>query len=166
MNLRTSKWIPFMYSDQSLREMYAGGRGNSTARRFARVWAWVFGTGLAPRRWVSLEVIGRRSGKLTRFPIGLAYFEGSTYAVSMLGESCNWVKNVRAADGHAVLRHGRAKKCHFVDVPVEQRAPILKCYLMQVPGARPHIHVDRHEPVSQFAQVAAEIPVFLVNDLT
>ena len=42
------------FSDQQLREMYDGGRGNQTARRFARLWAKVFALGLFPRRWVTL----------------------------------------------------------------------------------------------------------------
>lgn len=163
MRLRRTKVVPLLYSDEALRAMYAGGRGNSTARRYAQVWAWVFGLGIAPKRWVTLEVLGRRSGKLTRFPIGLAHFQGLTYAASMLGESCNWVKNVRAAGGRAVLRHGRPRECLLVEVPVEERAPILKCYVEQVPGARPHIPVDRGEPASQFERIAVDIPIFLVT---
>ena len=99
---------------------------------------------------------------VTRFPIGLAYFDGRTYAASMLGEGCNWVKNVRAAQGRAVLRHGRPRECLLAEVAVEERAPILKCYVEQVPGARPHIPVDRGEPVSAFEKIAVTVPVFLV----
>ncbi len=46
-------------SDAKLRGMYTGGRADRTARRFARFWAAVLGSGLAPRRWVTLEVTGR-----------------------------------------------------------------------------------------------------------
>ena len=42
----------------AVRGMYAGGRGNAAARRFARVWAAVFSAGLAPRRWVTLRLPG------------------------------------------------------------------------------------------------------------
>lgn len=87
------------FSADRLRAMYAGGRGDATARRFSRLWAAVFGLGLMPRRWVTLEVTGRRSGKLTRFPMGMADLAGQWYLVPMLGEQCNWVRNVRAADG-------------------------------------------------------------------
>ncbi|MCW2876399.1 MAG: hypothetical protein JWQ95_499 [Sphaerisporangium sp.] len=58
------------YSDDDLRAMYAGGRGNATARRFARFWAVVHSAGLFPQRWVTLEVVGRRTGRVTRFPLG------------------------------------------------------------------------------------------------
>jgi polyisoprenoid-binding protein YceI len=55
-----------LISDDRLRAMYQGGRGDTTARRFARLWAAVFRLGLAPKRWVTLEVAGRRSGQVTR----------------------------------------------------------------------------------------------------
>ena len=151
------------YSDDELRRMYAGGRGDATARRFARVWAAVFGTGLFPRRWVTLEVAGRRTGRPTRFPLGMADWQGEWYLVSMLGDDCNWVRNVRAAGGRATLRHGRARACRLVEVPVDERAPILKRYLRKVPGARPHLPVDRHAPLAEFAAIAPRYPAFRIE---
>jgi deazaflavin-dependent oxidoreductase (nitroreductase family) len=151
------------YSDDDLRTMYAGGRGNATARRFARVWATVLGAGLLPKRWVTLEVPGRRTGRPTRFPLGMADWQGGWYLVSMLGEHCNWVRNVRAAGGRVTIRHGRARACQLVEVPVAERAPILKRYLRKVPGARPHIPVDRTAPLSEFEAIAARYPIFRVE---
>lgn len=142
--------------------MYEGNRGNATARRYARFWASVFGHGLMPRRWVTLEVVGRRSGRITRFPLGMASHEGRSYLVSMLGEDCNWVANVRSAHGQVVLRRRRATACLLVEVPPSERAPVIKAYLRQVPGARPHIPVDRHAGVSEFEAVAPDYPVFQV----
>ncbi len=94
-------------SDERLRAMYPGGRADQRARRFARLWAAVFGLGLMPRRWVTLEVAGRRSGQVTRFPLGMAGRNGQWYLVPMLGEQCNWAKNVRAAGGQVSLRRRR-----------------------------------------------------------
>jgi hypothetical protein len=150
------------YSADELRAMYAGGRGNATARRFSRLWAAVHDLGLMPRRWVTLEVPGRRSGKLTRFPLGMADLSGQWYLVPMLGEGCNWVQNVRAADGRVTLRHGRRIACRLVEVPVTERAPIIRRYLQKVPGARPHIPVDRHAPMADFEAIAPRYPVFRV----
>lgn len=150
------------YFEERLRAMYAGGRGNPTARRFARWWARVFDLGLTPKRWVTLEVTGRRTGRTRRFPLGMADWHGHWYLVPMLGERSAWVRNVRAADGHAVLRHGRARPCRLVEVPVAERAPILKRYLEKVPGGRPHIPVDRHAPLAEFAAIAEHYPVFRV----
>lgn len=153
------------YSHDSLRAMYQGGRANTTARRFSRMWATVFGLGLAPRRWVTLEVPGRRSGRVTRFPLGMADLGGQWYLVPMLGERCNWVQNVRAAGGRATLRHGRAVACRLGEVPVGERAPIIKRYLQQVPGGRPHIPVDRRAPEADFEAIAPRYPVFRVAPL-
>jgi hypothetical protein len=151
------------FPDERLRAMYAGGRGDRTARRFARIWSVVFGLGLLPRRWVTLEVAGRRTGRTTRFPLGMADWDGEWYLVPMLGGECNWVRNARAADGRVVLRHGRAWRCRLVELPEPERPPILKRYLEQVPGARPHIPVDRHEPLSAFEAIASGYPVFRVE---
>ena len=144
--------------------MYVGGHGNSTARRYARFWSTAFRLGLLPRRWVTLEVRGRRTGRLTRFPVGMADVEGRWYLVSMLGE-CNWVRNVRAAGGRASLRRRRARPVRLVEVPVEERAPVIRQYVKKVPGARPHVPVDRREPTEAFENIAPRYPVFQVVPL-
>ncbi len=149
------------YSER-LRATYAGGRGNATARRLSRLWAAVFGLGLAPERWVTLEVTGRRSGRLIRFPLGMADWNGAWYLVPMLGERSNWVQNVRAAGGQATLRHGRARRCRLIEVPVSERGPILRRYLDRVPGGRPHIPVRRDAPLAAFDAIAPHYPVFRV----
>lgn len=145
-------------SDDSLRAMYPGGRADATARRLAKLWAVVFQLGLMPSRWVTLEVAGRRSGRMTRFPLGMADWKGQHYLVPMLGEHCNWVQNVRAAGGAATLRRRRPVSCTLTEVPVSERPPIIKRYLEQVPGARPHIPVGRRAPVAEFEAIAERTP--------
>jgi deazaflavin-dependent oxidoreductase (nitroreductase family) len=151
------------WHDDVLRGMYEGARGNRAARRLARFWGAVFGAGLAPRRWVTLEVAGRRTGRPTRFPLGMAERQGEWYLVSMLGEDCHWVRNVRAAGGLAIIRHGRARPCRLVELEPDRRAPILKRYLQQVAGARPHVPVDRNAPPAAFEAIAARYPVFRIE---
>jgi len=159
-----SRLMPLHYSDKDLRGMYAGQRGNNTARRFARLWSTLFAWGVAPQRWVTLEVLGRTSGKVLRFPLGEADLDGRRYLVSMLGNDCNWVRNVRAARGQVTLVRRRRVPCLLVEVPVGQRAPIIKRYLNQVPGARPHIPVDRRADVGEFEVIAPDHPVFLITN--
>src|SRR5947209_2017155 len=122
-------------SDREARDMYANGRGNQTARWYARLWRRVFSTGLMPRRWVVLKVPGRISGRTTSFPLGMADVSGRWYLVSMLGE-CNWVANVRAAGGHAILRRRRRRAVRLVEVAMADRAGVLRRYVDKVPGAR------------------------------
>jgi deazaflavin-dependent oxidoreductase (nitroreductase family) len=159
-NDRMPRWP---ISDEAARDMYAGGRGNETARWYSRLWGRVFTSGVLPRRWVTLEVPGRKSGRTTSFPLGMADVDGRWYVVSMLGE-CSWVANVRAAGGAAVLRRRRRRPVHLVEVPVERRAPILQRYVDKVPGGRPHIAASRGAALSEFARVAPDHPVFEVFD--
>jgi hypothetical protein len=84
-----------------------------------------------------LEVRGRRSGQTIRVPLAIVRYWRSWYLVSMFGEQSNWVKNVRASDGEAVLIHGRRGPVCLVDVAVPDRAPIIKRYLLLAMGARP-----------------------------
>ena len=125
-----------------LRAMYVGGYGNQTAHRYARFWNAVLRLGLLPRRWVTLEVPGRASGQPTRFPLGMADVNGEWYLVSMLGE-CNWVRNVRAAHGHATLRRRRSRPVMLEEIPASRWPPIIKRYVQIAPGGRPQIAVDR-----------------------
>lgn len=143
--------------------MYAGGRGDDRARWYARLWGRVFAAGLLPRRWVTLEVAGRTSGMIRSFPLGLADVDGRWYLVSMLGE-CNWVANVRAADGHAVLRRRRRRPVRLVEVAEHRRAPILRRHVDKVPGARPHMSIPKGAPSARFAAIADRHPVFEVCD--
>ena len=151
------------FSDDRLRAMYATGQADAAARSFARLWAAVFGLGLVPARWVTLEVAGRQSGQPTRFPLGMADLDGNWYLVPMLGAGCNWVRNARAAGGRVTIRHGQAVRCTLTEIPVRERPPVLKRYLQKVPGARPHIPVRPDADLAEFAAVAALYPVFLVT---
>lgn len=149
-------------TDDDLRAMYVGGRANDEAKWFARLWGKVFAAGVFPRRWVTLEVPGRRTGRLQRVPVGLADVDGCWYLVSMLGE-CNWTKNARANGDRVVLRHGTPIVCDLVEVPVAVRGPILQRYVAVAPGGRPHIPVVKGSPVEAFQAVAADYPVFEVH---
>ncbi|GAA3155083.1 hypothetical protein GCM10010449_84860 [Streptomyces rectiviolaceus] len=92
-------------------------------------------------------------------------FEDRRYVVSMLGANANWVRNVRAASGKAVIRRGRDFDVRLHELPVESRAPIMKQYLRAAPGARPHVPVDPDAPLDRFEHIAADFPVFEVSGL-
>jgi hypothetical protein len=146
-------------SDDELRAMYVGGRANDAAKWYVRFWGRIFATGAAPRRMVTLAVRGRRTGRQMRIPVVLTDVDGRWYLVSMLGE-CNWVKNVRAAQGRAAIAHGRTRPCSMVEVPVAARGPVLQRYVRVAPGGRPHIPVAPGRPVDEFQEVADRYPVF------
>jgi deazaflavin-dependent oxidoreductase (nitroreductase family) len=145
------------------RWMYRSGRPNLLARILNWPSGILHATGiLVPKRWVTLEVRGRRSGKRISFPLVAVDHEGERYLVSMLGEGTNWVRNVRAAGGRAVLRHRRREAVRLEDVEPGARPPILRRYLALAPGARPHLPVGMDDPPEAFEQAAAQVPVFRV----
>jgi hypothetical protein len=141
---------------------YRGGKPNAVAWWINRISGAIYALGVVPNYAVELEVVGRRSGQPIRFPLVMALLEGERYLVSMLGPDVAWVRNLEAAHGQAVLRHGRVEPVRLELVPVERRAPILKAYLKRAPGGRPHIPVDKDAPLEAFAEVAARHPVFRV----
>ena len=145
------------------RWLYRGRRPNAFARALNRGWATLHSLGIAPNYLVTLEVVGRRSGRAISFPLVMAALNGERYLVSMLGGDVAWVRNVRAADGHALLRHGRVERVRLEEIPVEARGAVLKAYLKRAPGARPHMPVDKDAPLEAFDAIAAQIPVFRVR---
>lgn len=144
------------------RWLYRGGRPNRVASLLNRCSAAIHALGIAKDYLVTLEVRGRRSGRMVSLPLVMVVVEGQRYLVSMLGANVDWVRNVKAAGGNATLRHGRREEVRLEEVPSERRAPVLKAYLQKAPGARPHIAVDKNAPLAEFEEVAAQYPVFRV----
>jgi deazaflavin-dependent oxidoreductase (nitroreductase family) len=142
--------------------MYRGKRRNRVAKLLNRVDAAAAAAGIGPKRLARLEVRGRRTGQRLSFPVVIAEHEGERYLVAMLGKEANWVRNVRAAEGKAVLRHGRAEAVVLEEIDPGLRAPILRRYLEVAPGARAHFPIDQSAPLEQFEQIAERYPVFRI----
>ena len=142
---------------------YRGGHPNRVAKFLNRIGAILNATGIAPNYMVTLEVVGRKSGKVISFPLVMTVIDGERYLVSMLGEEANWVRNLEAAGGRATLRHGEDEPVLLEEVDLALRPPILKAYLKHAPGARPHIPVDKDAPLAEFERIAADYPVFRVR---
>ncbi|HLO17441.1 MAG TPA: nitroreductase/quinone reductase family protein [Anaerolineales bacterium] len=147
------------------RWLYRGGHPNKLAKIINNVWAIIHSLGISPNLLVTLEVVGRHSGKTISFPLAMTVINGERYLVSMLGEETNWVRNVRAAKGKARLRHGTTEQVLLQEVDAKQRAPILKVFLQHAPGARPHISLSKDAPVSEFEKIASMYPVFRLDTM-
>lgn len=127
--------------------------------------------GLAPRDAVTLEVRGRRSGRPRRTPVLRTRYQGADYLVALAGES-GWVRNVRAAAGGAVLRRHGGRRVRLVEVPVEERPPVIAQYLRRAAErggaeaaakqARHYFGVDPDPTPEQLRAVAGYYPVFRV----
>lgn len=130
--------------------------------------------GLAPRDAVTLEVRGRTSGKLRRTPVLRTRCRGDDYLVSLAGES-QWVRNVRAADGRAVIRRRKAHPVHLVEVPAGERPEVISAYLRRgvdrsgsksaAKQARYYFGMNPDPSPEEIRQAAQYYPVFrIVND--
>lgn len=144
------------------RALYPGGRPSTRARAIQRR----FVDGPLPRILpiaCALEVRGRHSGRPVRLPLAIVPLGRSWYLVSMFGEQSSWVHNIRAADGRAILTHGRRRPVRLIELPSEDRVRVLKRYTLLAIGARPHLPVRWNDPLSRFAAVADCYPVFRVE---
>jgi len=88
---------------------------------------WFTSLGLTSRT-VTLEVHGRKTGRPIRVSLSRTVYEGNCYFVSLAGE-VDWVKNVRASVGKAVMISRKRIPIHLKEIPTEERAPILLEYV-------------------------------------
>jgi hypothetical protein len=144
------------------RWMYRGQRPNWLARVLNGASASVASLGVTPNYMETLEVIGRKSGRTHSLPVVIAIVGGERYLVSMLGDNVQWVENVRASGGRAMLKSRGREEIHLEEIPVPERAPILKAYLQRAPGARPHVPINKDAPLAEFEKIASEFPVFRI----
>ena len=128
-----------------------------------RLMCWWSGLGLPPKFQAALEVQGRRSGRTRSNPVVIATVEDKSYLVSMLGPESEWVKNVEAAHGNAVIRWGRRRRVHLMAVPPEQRAPILREYVRIAISGREHFPLAVGAPLSDFEAIAGSYPVYRID---
>ena len=146
-----------------MRLFYRNWRPTRLGRWVNRFSGWWSGLGLPPRFQAALEVHGRTSGRIRSNPVVIATVEGKRYLVSMLGPESDWVKNVEAAQGDAVIRQGRRLRVHLVAVPPEQRAPILREYVRIASSGRQHFPLPVGAPLQDFEAIAGHYPVYRID---
>ncbi len=137
-------------------------RPTKLTQAFNRFMGWLASRGLMPSDTITLEVKGRRSGMIRSNAVTWVEHDGERYLVSPRGES-DWVRNVRAAGGDAVIRRRGGQKVRLEEVPAEGRAPIIKAYLAKTKMAtRQHFGVDPKAEIAEFEAIAARHAVFRI----
>ena len=96
----------------------------------------------------------------------------STTSWPCAGES-QWVRNVRAAGGWVVLSRRERRAARLVEVPPEQRAPVIHAYLLRwgrragsravAREARFYFGVSAEAPLREIQDVAEHYPVFRIE---
>lgn len=118
------------------------------------------GFGPAPQHL--LTIAGRRSGALRTTPVAVVVFENQRYLVAGFDGS-DWVKNARAAR-QGQLRRGRATEhVQLLEVPVGDRAPILRRFAEKVRGGQAFLTVAADAPDEAFVTAAKRHPIFRLS---
>ena len=114
-----------------------------------------------------LEVRGRKSGEPRRNPVNPLALDGRRYLVAPRGHT-QWVRNLRVAgDGHLLL--GRRRE-HFFAAEVDdaRKEEILRAYLRRWKWEVGQFFdgVGPDAPAADFARIAHDHPVFLIDSST
>jgi hypothetical protein len=131
----------------------------------SRVFAWIYGLGLLPDLLISLQTRDRQSGQPHAHILVAAIYEGERYLVSMLGESSNWVQDVRATGGAACIRRRRTYPVVLTEVPPDKGAPILRAWCQVASSGRRHLPVSYDAPISAFEAIASDYPDFRIDPM-
>jgi deazaflavin-dependent oxidoreductase (nitroreductase family) len=76
----------------------------------------------------TLAVRGRRSGEWRTVPVHVLELDGDRYLVAPRGDT-HWARNLRASGTGELRRRGRRERFRAVEVPPEQRRPLIDAYL-------------------------------------
>ncbi len=115
--------------------------------------------------WYILSIPGRKTGKMRSTPVSVLHVNGQRYVVT--GFETQWVKNARKA-GWGTLRRGwKQERVAVVELPVEERGPILREFPRQVPHGVAYFEKLLNLPSDPeaFAAAAPRCPVFRFDPL-
>ena len=150
-------------NDGFLRHFYRNWRPTRLARIHNALWAWAAGLGLLPPIVLTLQTRNQSSGNLNSTVLAPVDHNGQRYLVSMLGHGSQWVQNTRASSGDAFIKRGRKRRVTLVEIPIAERAPILKAWCQVATSGRRHLPVPYNAPVSSFEAIAENYPVFRID---
>lgn len=112
-----------------------------------------------------LSIPGRKSGELRTTPVSPLTVDGRRYVVAGL-QGADWAKNARAS-GCGILARGRQReRVKLVELPVEERGPVLREFPREVPGGVRFFRqlYDISGEPEEFAALAPRCPVFRVEE--
>lgn len=124
-----------------------------------------------------LVVRGRVSGRPIETPLALFEYGGQRHLLAAYG-TVNWVRNLRAADGQAMLRCGHTlEHVHAVELPPADAALVYQAALQAGPPGipkplvavyrermvLPYLDVNQDSPLADFERQVVTHPVFAVQ---
>jgi deazaflavin-dependent oxidoreductase (nitroreductase family) len=123
------------------------------------VMQWLIVQGLAPQQYYLLTVKGRKTGLPRTKPVALVENGERKWLVTPYG-AVNWVWNARAT-GKVRLKRGKYQQTfRIIELPVEERAPILKRYISFFAITQFYFDARPDDPEEAFIPEARSRPVF------
>ena len=136
---------------------------NTLTKKMSSFLGWLAARGIGPKRMVRLEHKGRVSGDIRSTAVNWTEHDGLRYLVSPRGET-QWVRNVRADGGRAVLRHGgNSETVRLEEISVEGRAAIIKQYVGDYKVVKREFGLEPDDSIEQYDGIAANHPTFLIH---
>jgi len=129
----------------------------------SQFFCWWARLGLTPQSWVALRVRDRVTGHMRQDAVVIPTVAGQRYVVSMFGTISDWVHNLEAANGDAVISHSGSVHVRLVKVPPEERAPILQEYVRVASSGRKHFPLPVEASPADFAAIASQYPVYRIE---
>jgi deazaflavin-dependent oxidoreductase (nitroreductase family) len=124
---------------------------------------WLASHGIGPRKTVEIEVRGRKSGQPRKVAVNLVEVNGKRYLVAPRGET-EWVRNVRADNGLAVIRRSGAENVLLTEIPEPERPTIIQKYIGEnAMVTKREFGVEPDAPIEEFQRIAGRHPVFLIE---
>ena len=116
--------------------------------------------------WYILSIPGRKTGKMRSTPVSVLHVNGQRYIAT--GFETQWVKNARKAGRGILARGRRQEQVALIEVPVEERPPILREFPRQVPHGVQFFERFLGMPIDaeKLAQAAPHCPVFRICDIS
>jgi hypothetical protein len=122
--------------------------------------------GMSFGTWYILSIAGRKTGKMRSTPVSVLHINGQRYVVT--GFETQWVKNARKVRKGVLARGWKKEQVALVELPVEERAPILREFPRQVPHGVQFFERLLNMPVDPeaLAVAAPRCPVFRLDSLS
>jgi deazaflavin-dependent oxidoreductase (nitroreductase family) len=131
-----------------------------TARRVADAVTKAFlSLHLAPQGYYLLTTIGRKSGMPRSNPVTLIEEGTRRWLVSPYG-NVSWVYNAKASGKVTLTRNGKSETVAIRECSVEQAAPVLRKYVMNVAITRHYFDVGIDSSEEAYIAEAPNHPVF------
>jgi deazaflavin-dependent oxidoreductase (nitroreductase family) len=111
-----------------------------------------------------LEVRGRKTGEPRRTPVNLLTLDGSRYLVAPRGHT-QWVRNLRVAGEGELLLGRRRERFVCVEVPDDEREPILRAYLSRWKWKVGQFFggIGADSPTGDIRRIAPDHPIFRIE---